>query len=58
MHNKTFVMGATVIVAAILTAMLAFSAEAISVIASINPIGILAAIFAAIVGFVWFIKKH
>ena len=58
MHKRAFVMSATVIVATIVTLMLAFSAETISVLASINPIGILAGIFAAVVGFAWFIKKH
>ena len=58
MHKRTFVMSATVVFATIVTVMLAFSAEAISVVASINPMGILAAMFAAVVGFAWFIKKH
>jgi hypothetical protein len=51
-------MSATIIVAAILTVMLAFSAEAVSALASINLVGVLAAAFAAVVGFAWFIKKH
>ncbi len=58
MHNKTFVMSATVIVAAILTLMMVFSAEAVSAIASINLIGVCAAAFAAVVGFAWLIKKR
>jgi len=58
MHKIAFVMSATIVVATIVTMMLAFSAEAISAIASINPIGTLAAMFAAIVGFAWLVKKH
>ena len=58
MHKRAFVMSATVVIAAIVTLMLVFSAEAISIVASINPIGILAGMFAAVVGFAWFIKKH
>jgi len=58
MHKRAFVMSAAVVVTAISTVMLAFSAEALSALASINPIGILAAAFAAVVGFAWFIKKH
>ena len=51
-------MSATIILLAILTMILVFSTEAFSALASINPAGILAATFAAVVGFAWFIKKH
>ena len=58
MRYRTFVISATVIIAAVLTMMVVFSAEAISALTSVNLAGILAATFAAVVGFAWFIKKH
>ena len=57
MLSKTYVMGAFIVFAAVLTVALAFSAEAVSALSSINLTGALAAVFAAVVGFVWFKKN-
>ena len=57
MLNKTYVMGVFIFFAAVLTVALAFSAEAISAFSSINPTGALAAVFAVVVGFAWFLRK-
>ena len=58
MHKRAVVVSATVVVAAVVTLMLAFSAQAVSVAASINPIGVVAAAFAGVVGVVWFVKNR
>ena len=56
MLNKTYVMGAFIVFAAILTVTLSFSSEAVSALSSINFAGALAAAFAVIVGLAWFLR--
>lgn len=59
MQKRTFVMSSAIIVVAIiLTVTLSFSFETLAVLSSINPVGILAAMFAAIIGFIWLLKKR
>ena len=55
--RKTSVVGVFVVFLAVLSVVLAVSAEAISAFSSINLTGALAAVFAAVVGFVWFKKN-
>ena len=58
MLRKSSVAGAFIVFVLALAVVLAFSAEAISALASVNVIGVLAAAFVAVVGFAWFIKKQ
>ena len=58
MHNRIIVMSATIIIAIFLTLMLVFSGETVSALTSVNPIGLLAATFAAVIGLAWFVKKN
>jgi len=57
MLRKSSVVGGFIIFALALAVVLAFSADAVSALFSINPTGVLAAVFAAVVGFVWFKKN-
>jgi hypothetical protein len=55
MRGRMLIAGVAVF-AVVLTLLIAYSAEALSVLSNINPSGALAATFAAVVGFVWFLK--
>ena len=57
LQKRIFVSSAIIVAAIVLTVVLAYSAEAVATFASINPIGVVAAMCAAVVGFVWFLKK-
>ena len=55
MTNKTLIMS-IVILAGILILIAAYSAEAVSALTSINPVGAVMAAFAVVVGFTWLLK--
>lgn len=58
MQKKIYAMSAAILAVTFLAVVLVFSAEAVSTLANINPVGALAAAFAAVVGFAWLVKKH
>jgi len=57
-QKKTFVMSLTLLLIVVATMILAFSAETNSAVATLNPAGVLAATFTAVVGLAWFVKNH
>jgi hypothetical protein len=56
--RKRIITTLAVVLGLILTLAAAYSAGAFSSLPSINPVGVLAAAFAAVVGFAWFLKNH
>ena len=57
MRNKIMLMSALAILGLVLTVAV-YSSGAVSPLASVNLVGALAAVFAAVVGFAWFLKNH
>jgi hypothetical protein len=55
--RKASVVGVFVVFLAVFGVVLVFSAEAVSALASVNVAGVVAAVFAAVVGFEW-LKKN
>lgn len=57
MRIRSFVVSTIMVIAAVFTTILVFSAQTVSFFSSVNLIGILAATFTAVVGFAWLIKN-
>ena len=58
MSKRIFITTIAVVLGLILTLAAAYSSGAVSVLPSINPVGALAAAFAAVVGFAWLLRHR